>query len=80
MQDWNRKKFQNYFEVFLDVPMDILIKRDTKKIYESAIKGKMKNVVGIDIDLPKPKISYLIINDQNDKFVSIDNCVDDIIY
>ena len=36
--------------------MDILIKRDIKKIYESAIKGKMKNVVGIDIDFPKPKI------------------------
>ena len=50
-----------------------------KKIYESAIKGKMKNVVGIDIDFPKPKKSNLIINHQNDKYVSIDNCVDEII-
>ena len=38
----------------------------------------MKNVVGIDIDFKAQK-SNLIINHQNDKYVSIDNCVDEII-
>ena len=37
---WNRKNFKNYFEVFLDVPMDILIKRDTKRSMNQLLKVK----------------------------------------
>lgn len=33
MQDWNRKNFKEYFEVYLDVPLEILIERDSKDLY-----------------------------------------------
>lgn len=48
---WNRKNYSKYFEVFIDVPMEILKKRDKKNLYS----GKIKNVVGIDIPFKPPK-------------------------
>ena len=49
-QAWNRKTFSNYFEVFLDIPMPVLMERDTKGLYKEAEAGRMDNVVGIDIE------------------------------
>lgn len=60
-QDWNRKNFESYFEIFLDVPYSTLKKRDTKSLYKNAENGKIKNVVGVDIEFPKPTKSNLII-------------------
>ena len=62
-----RKKIKNYFEVFMKVPMETLIKsRDYKGLYKKAIKGKIKNVVGIDIKNSDPKSPNLIIQNEKD--------------
>ena len=47
--EFNRKNIKNYVEVFLDVPMDELIRRDKKKLYSKAINREIKHVVGIDV-------------------------------
>ena len=47
--NWNRKNLKNYFEIYLKVNMETVIKRDKKNIYKKAINNKIKNVVGIDI-------------------------------
>tara|TARA_B100001175_G_C19321554_1_gene548018 strand:- start:19 stop:543 length:525 start_codon:yes stop_codon:yes gene_type:complete len=65
LQD-NKKIFKNYFEVYLKVPMSVLIKRDIKNLYKPALKKKIKNVVGVDIVWNEPKNSNLII-DQSKK-------------
>ena len=52
---YNRKNIKNYIEVFLDVPMDELIRRDKKKLYSKALNGELKDVVGIDIKAEFPK-------------------------
>ena len=46
---FNRKNIKNYVEVFLDVPMKELIRRDKKKLYIKAFSGELKDVVGVDI-------------------------------
>ena len=51
---WNRAHIKNYFEVFLDVPIYELQKRDPKGIYEKALKGTLKNVAGIDLSVDFP--------------------------
>jgi len=61
-QQWNRKNFLQYFEIFLDVPMDILIERDTKGLYKKAAAGHMNNVVGFDIPFPPPPQHDLVID------------------
>lgn len=55
VHQWNRKNIPGYVEVFIDVPMKELRKRDPKKIYKRAFDGKLKNVYGVDIDVDFPK-------------------------
>tara|TARA_B100001121_G_C18628495_1_gene593078 strand:+ start:361 stop:885 length:525 start_codon:yes stop_codon:yes gene_type:complete len=62
----NRKIFKNYFEVYLKVPISILLKRDIKNLYKRALNKKIKNVVGVDIPWIEPKKSNLLI-DQSKK-------------
>lgn len=54
LHSWNRKNIPNYVEIFLDTPLDELKRRDTKKIYKDFDDGKMKNVVGVDIQVEFP--------------------------
>ena len=60
-QDWCRNNFSQYFEVFIDVPIKTLIGRDPKNIYKDYYEGKSQNVVGLDIEFPKPINSDLVI-------------------
>ena len=61
----NRKIFKNYFEVYLKAPLSVLLKRDIKNLYGPALRGKIKNVVGIDIKWQEPKNSNLIFDQSN---------------
>lgn len=63
-RDWNRKNFSKYKEIYIDVPMEVLIKRDQKGLYTSVLSGKINNVVGIDIPFNKPNNPDLIINNS----------------
>lgn len=62
-QRWNRENLSSYFEVFLDVPMDVLKTRDSKGLYAAAERGEMDNVVGVDIPFPRPENSDLVLAD-----------------
>ena len=74
-----RTNFSSYFQVYIDVPFDILKKeRDYKGIYKDAEKGKITNVVGYDIEFPEPFRSDLIIKNNGD-LEDIDKHVDRII-
>ena len=61
-QAWNRENFSEYFEIFLDVPMNILVQRDPKGLYKQAAAGELQNFVGFDIKFPKPENSDLIVS------------------
>ena len=45
----NRQGIENYFEVFLNVPMTELKSRDPKGIYSRYEAGSIKNVAGLDL-------------------------------
>lgn len=62
----NRTLFSNYFEVFIDAPLDALIERDTKNLYAPAVRGELENVVGIDIPFPRPEAADLTIDNSKD--------------
>jgi adenylylsulfate kinase len=51
---WNRKNLPNYYEVFLDVPLSVLIDRDPKGLYERFSKGEIRNVAGLDFEVDFP--------------------------
>ena len=60
-QAWNRETFSQYYEIFLDVPMDIIESRDARGIYKAARLGVIKNVVGVDIPFPRPLKPDLVL-------------------
>lgn len=77
VRDWNRKNNRGYVEVFLDVPINILIERDQKGMYTQYREGKINNLVGIDMQVEFPKSPDIrIINDGS---MTIKDCVDEIL-
>ena len=52
---WNRENLKGYLQVYLDVPIEELEKRDSKKIYQRAKSGALRNVAGIDFEVDIPK-------------------------
>ena len=54
IHSWNRTHLPNYFEIFLDVPLDELHRRDPKAIYHRFDRGEIENVAGLDVDIDKP--------------------------
>jgi len=68
-QHWNRENLDDYFEVFLQVSLKTLLKRDSKGLYKKALAGKLKNIVGVDIKFPEPENPDLVIRNEGDKTV-----------
>ena len=63
--DWNRKNLPNYFEILIDLPLEILEARDPKNIYADFKNGQRKNVIGLDIAVEWPSQPDLIFNEAN---------------
>lgn len=51
---WNRLNLPNYLEVFLDVPLEILRKRDPKGIYKNFDEKRLDQIVGLDLEFDTP--------------------------
>jgi len=62
---WNRENFSEYYEVFVDTPMEVLEATDVKGLYKKARAGEIENVVGIDIPFPRPAAPDLIIDNSS---------------
>jgi adenylylsulfate kinase len=55
IHQWNRVHLPGYFEVFLDVPFDILRSRDPLGIYKRFDVGELFNVAGLDLAVDRPE-------------------------
>ncbi len=51
---WNRQNMRRYFEVYLRVPMHVLVERDPKGLYARAQRGEIQGVVGLDLPFEEP--------------------------
>lgn len=51
----NRLTMPNYFEIYLDVPLDVLKQRDIKGVYGSSRENESSSVVGSDLQFDPPK-------------------------
>ncbi len=47
-RDAVRREVRRFVEVFVDCPMDTLVRRDADGLYKKALAGEVKNVAGID--------------------------------
>ena len=63
-RQWNRDNVENYKEIYLKVPIEVLIKRDSKKIYSRALKHEISNVYCIDMAYEEPQQpDIVVVND-----------------
>jgi adenylylsulfate kinase len=60
-QTWNRENIEDYFEVYIEAPIEQLMERDSKGLYKKAFRGELQNVVGVDIEFVPPKRPDLVI-------------------
>lgn len=75
---WNKENINQYYEIFVDIPISELVKRDGKKIYSKFKSGKLTNVVGMDIAYDSPfKPDYII---KPFSIEDLDNLIDNIVY
>ncbi len=65
-QQWNRDNISNYREIYLQVSMETLLRRETKSLYADALLGKIKNVVGVDIPFPEPQNPDLVVDNNEE--------------
>lgn len=56
VHEWNRSNIPGYMEIFLDVPMEELIRRDPKQIIARAAKGELKDFTGVDLAVEVPQV------------------------
>ena len=66
---WNRDNIKNYYEVYIETPIEQLQKRDYKGLYKKFCEGEIKNVAGMDIEFIPPNSPDLIIKNNG----AIDN-------
>jgi cytidine diphosphoramidate kinase len=57
--DKNRNIFDKYLEVYIKADIEKLQKREYKNLYSQALKGEIKNVVGVDIAWNEPKAPHI---------------------
>jgi adenylylsulfate kinase len=64
---------ENYIEIYVNTPIEVCIDRDTKGLYEKALKGEILNFTGISSPYEIPESPSLIINTSeiaNDQAIS----------
>ncbi len=61
LMQWNREHFPDYFEVYVDTPLDVVKTRDTKGLYAKSRESTAPNVVGIDIPWHAPSNPDMVV-------------------
>ncbi len=56
----NRAELPGYFEVFLDVPIEELRRRDPKGIYRRHAAGEIRDVAGLDLPVDIPAAAHFV--------------------
>ena len=64
-RNWCRENLINYYEVFIDSPINDLIQRDSKGLYRQFNEGKIRNVAGLDLEFTIPEMPDLLIKNDS---------------
>lgn len=65
VRELNRKSNARYCEVYLEVPMDELYRRDQKALYSKALNNSVENVPSVNMSLELPKEPDIIFTSSD---------------
>lgn len=74
LQALNRTACRQYYEVYMQVSLDTLIRRDPKSLYSRCLRGELRNLPGVDIEYHPPASPHLVL-DNNEDLPSLDHFV-----
>lgn len=60
-REWCRAHLTQYYEIFIDTPLDILRRRDSKGLYARYDRGEIRDVAGLDLEFIRPLAADLVI-------------------
>ena len=60
-RDELRAKIENLVEVYVKCPLEVLMERDKKGLYQKALKGEIKNLAGLDDPYEEPLKPEVIV-------------------
>ena len=67
IHSFNKINNEIYYEVYVDVSIEELKRRNSKGIYSNTNDSKAKNVIGIDLSYDIPKNPFMIIDNSDIK-------------
>lgn len=67
VRKWNRENIGNYTEIYVEVPMEVLQKRNQKGLYSGVKSGDAAQVVGMDLELELPKKPDIVIRNDGSR-------------
>lgn len=75
LRQWARCSLPNYFEIYLDCPLDACKQRDPKGHYAKAVEGQMRDFVGIDMEYETPRTPDVVLDTSR---ASVESCAEQI--
>src|SRR5919205_878735 len=66
IRDEIRERIPNFFEVFVDVPLEVAIERDTKGLYKKALAGEIRGFTGVDDPYEPPLDPELVVRTERE--------------
>lgn len=64
VRDWNRNNITGYKEIYIRVPMEVLIKRDQKGLYSGTTSEKDKTVAGVNFKFEEPQNPDIVVDND----------------
>ncbi len=64
---WNLQNIPRYREIYVRVPMDLLVERDPKGLYQRALRGEISNVWGVDMEWDEPSTPHMVIDNDGQR-------------
>ena len=66
LQVWLKQNIENYFEVLLDAPLELLYRRDNKGIYKTENGSSREFVMGVNIqpEFPKKPDVRIVVSEE----------------
>jgi adenylylsulfate kinase len=61
IRDEVRRDHERFFEVYVRCPIDTLVKRDVKGLYEKALRGEIQHFTGVDDPYEEPLNPELVL-------------------
>ena len=66
LRDELRVRIPNFVEIYMDCPLDVLIKRDVKGLYEKALRGEISQFTGVSDPYEPPVDPEIVVNSSQE--------------